>query len=53
LISLTIKYLFYLPVLIPPEIVIGKGVLNIFSHYLGYTFGTFTPTIIRSLKWNT
>jgi hypothetical protein len=25
LISLTIKYLFYLPVLIPPEIVIGKG----------------------------
>jgi hypothetical protein len=53
LISLTIKYLFYLPVLIPPEIVIGKGVLNIFSHYIGYTFGTFTPIIIRSLKWNT
>jgi hypothetical protein len=53
LISLAIKYLFYLPVLIPPEILIGKGVLNIFSHYIGYTFGTFTPIIIRLLKCNT
>jgi hypothetical protein len=53
LISLAIKYLFYLPILIPQEIVIGKGVLNIFSHYIGYTFGTFTPIIIGVIKWNT
>jgi len=52
LILLVIKYLFSLPVLIPPEILIGGSVINIFSHYVGYTFGTFTPIIIGSLKWN-
>jgi hypothetical protein len=52
LISLAMIYLFLLlPALIPPEITIGNSLINIFSHYIGYTFGIFMPLTIESLKW--
>ncbi len=43
---LTIFSIFYLPNLIPSNIIEGGSLINIFSHYIGYIFGLFVPIII-------
>ncbi len=43
---LTIFSIFYLPNLIPSNIIEGGSLINTFSHYLGYIFGLFVPIII-------
>lgn len=46
---LVIYFMFYLPYLIPSKITEGSGIINIFSHYIGYIFGLFVPFIITML----
>lgn len=45
-----IIFIFGLPIIIPSNIIIGNGRINIFSHYIGYLFGFFVPLIINSFN---
>ena len=45
-------FIFFLPYLIPSKIILGKSIINIFAHYIGYLFGLFVPIIIEKLSNN-
>jgi hypothetical protein len=47
---LTIFFISSLVTLIPSNIREGNTIVNIFSHYVGYIFGLFTPLFLDGLK---
>jgi len=53
ILSLVIFFTFSLWTLLPSNIKIGKNIINIAAHYLGYCFGAFVPLLLERWKNDT
>ena len=51
LFALSIIFLFFLPNLIPSQVIVGNNIINTPSHYIGYIFGLFISIIVGNIKF--